>query len=188
LRVAAARGQYRRHRVGEFRVIKRFAFLVAAAVLAASPAFAATKVFTAKLSGDVETSKTGSKATGTARFVVDTEKKTVDVTMEFTGLKIADLADGLVARPIGPIHLHNYGANGDVAVVLPTPFGAGYVDTAKGFSVTLKGFSYAEGAALLKSDLSFDGFVAAMSSGTVVLNVHTDKFGDGEISGKIVAG
>jgi len=75
-----------------------------------------------------------------------------------------------------------------VAVVLPTPFGAGYMDTAKGFSVTMKGYPYADGAKLLKSDLSFDGFVAAMSSGTVVLNVHTDRFGDGEISGKIIPG
>ncbi|HEV7692289.1 MAG TPA: CHRD domain-containing protein [Hyphomonadaceae bacterium] len=169
-------------------MIKRLALAAAVALLAASPAFAATKVFTAKLSGDVETSKTGSKATGTARFVVDTETKTVDVTMDFAGLKIADLADGLVARPMGPIHLHNYLSNGDVALVLPTPFGPGYADTAKGFSVTMKGYSYAEGVKLLKSDLSFEGFLAAMASGSVVLNVHTDKFGEGEISGKIVAG
>jgi hypothetical protein len=169
-------------------MIKRFAVVAAVALAVASPAFAATKVFTAKLSGDVETSKTGSKAAGTARFVVDTEKKTVDVTMEFTGLKIADLADGLVARPIGPIHLHNYLSNGDVVLVLPTPFGSNYTDTAKGFSVAMKGYSYAEGAGLLKSDLSFDGFLAAMGSGSVVLNVHTDKFGQGEISGTIVAG
>jgi hypothetical protein len=169
-------------------MIKRLVFVVMAAALAAAPAFAATKVFTAKLSGDAETSKTGSKATGTARFMVDTVTKTVDVTMDFTGLKIADLADGLVARPIGPIHLHNYMSNGDVAVVLPTPFGSSYADTAKGFSVTMKGYSYAEGALLLKSDLSFDGFLAAMASGSVVLNVHTDRFGDGEISGKIIAG
>jgi hypothetical protein len=169
-------------------MIKRLMFAAALAVLAASPAFAATKVFTAKLSGDVETSKTGSKATGTARFVVDTETKTVDVTMDFAGLKIADLADGLVARPMGPIHLHNYLSNGDVALVLPTPFGPSYADTARGFSVTMKGYSYAEGAQLLKSNLSFDGFLAAMASGSVVLNVHTDKFGEGEISGKIVAG
>jgi hypothetical protein len=89
---------------------------------------------------------------------------------------------------MGPIHLHNYLSNGDVALVLPTPFGPSYADTARGFSVTMKGYSYAEGAQLLKSNLSFDGFLAAMASGSVVLNVHTDKFGEGEISGKIVAG
>lgn len=168
-------------------MLKRTSICIAAALLAASPAFAATKVFTAKLSGDVETSKTGSKATGTARIVVDTEKKTVDVTMDFTGLKIADLEDGLLARPMGAIHLHNYLANGDVVLVLPTPFGPSYADTAKGFSVTMKNYPYADGASVLKSDLSFDGFLAAMASGSVVLNVHTDKFGQGEISGQVVS-
>ena len=47
------------------------------------------------------------------------------------------------------------------------------------------GYDYAAGAAILKSTLSFDAFIEAMSSGTVVLNIHTDKFGNGEISGKV---
>jgi hypothetical protein len=168
-------------------MLNRIVLVAAASLLAASPAFAAEKVFSAKLSGDVETSKTGSKATGTARIVVDTDKKTVDMTMEFTGLKIADLSDGLVARPMGPIHLHNYLSGGDVVLVLPAPFGPGYVDTPAGFKVTMTDYSYAAGAEVLKSTLSFDGFMAAMASGTVVLNVHTDKFGSGEISGQVVA-
>ena len=173
---------------GTSSMLKQITVCAAAAVLAASPAFAATKVFTAKLSGDVETSKTGSKATGAARIVVDTERKTIDVTMEFTGLKIAELADGLVARPVGPIHLHNYLANGDVVLVLPAPFGTAYSDTAKGFNVTMKGFAYPEGAKLVGSNLTFDAFLTAMASGSVVLNVHTDKFDQGEISGQVVAG
>ena len=40
---------------------------------------------------------------------------------------------------------------------------------------------------LLKSTLPFEGFMKAMESGSVVLNVHTDKFANGEISGKVVA-
>ena len=168
-------------------MLKRIVFAAAVSLFAASPAFAAEKAFSAKLSGDVETSKTGSKATGTARIVVDTEKKTVDMTMEFTGLKIADLSDGLVARPMGPIHLHNYLPNDEVVLVLPAPFGSGYVDTPAGFKVTMADYSYAAGAELLNSKLSFDAFLAAMASGSVVLNVHTDKFGSGEISGKVVA-
>lgn len=168
-------------------MLNRFAVCTAVSLFVALPAFAAQKAFSANLSGDVETSKTGSKATGTARIVVDTEKKTVDMTMEFTGLKIADLSDGLVGRPMGPIHLHNYLPNDEVVLVLPAPFGAGYVDTPAGFKVTMTGYSYAAGAELLKSNLSFDAFLAAMASGSVVLNVHTDKFGSGEISGKVVA-
>jgi hypothetical protein len=166
-------------------MLKRIVFVAAVSAFAALPAFAAEKAFTAKLSGDVETSKTGSKATGTVRIVVDTEKKTVDMTMEFTGLRIADLADGLVARPMGPIHLHNYLPNDEVVLVLPAPFGPGYVETPAGFNVTMKDYSYAAGAELLKSDLSFDAFLAAMASGSVVLNVHTDRFGSGEISGQV---
>ena len=165
--------------------MKRIVFVAVVSLFAVSPAFAAEKVFSAKLSGDVETSKTGSKATGTARIVVDTDKKTVDMTMEFTGLKIADLSDGLVARPMGPIHLHNYLPNDEVVLVLPAPFGPGYADTPAGFKVTMTDYSYAAGAEVLKSNLSFDAFVAAMASGSVVLNVHTDKFGSGEISGQV---
>ncbi len=168
-------------------MIKRIAAAALLSLLAASPAFAATKVFTARLSGDVDTSKTGSKATGTAHIVVDTDKKTVNMTMDFTGMKIADLSDGLIARPVGPIHLHNYLPGGDVVLLLPAPFGPGYADTPKGFSVTVKDMPYAAGAGILKSTLSFDDFLAAMASGAVVLNVHTDKFGDGEISGKVTA-
>ena len=122
-----------------------------------------------------------------ARIVVDTDSKTVNMTMDFTGMKIADLSDGLIARPVGPIHLHNYLPGGDVVLVLPSPFGPCYVDTPKGFAVTMKDMSYAAGAGILKSTLSFEDFLAAMASGSVVLNVHTDKFGDGEISGKVTA-
>lgn len=168
-------------------MIRRIAAVAASSLLAVSPAFAATKVFTAKLSGDVDTSKTGSKATGTARIVVDTDNKTVNMTMEFDGLKIADLSDGLIARPVGPIHLHNYLSGGEVVLVLPAPFGPGYADTAKGFSVAVNDLPYAAGAGILKSTLSFEGFLAAMASGTVVLNVHTDRFGDGEISGQVTS-
>jgi hypothetical protein len=39
---------------------------------------------------------------------------------------------------------------------------------------------------LLKSKLSFDDFVAGMKSDLIVLDVHTDKFNPGEISGLVV--
>ena len=86
---------------------------------------------------------------------------------------------------MGPIHLHNYKADGVVDLVLPAPFGAAYKDTPRGFSVTMKGYSYEKGAKLLKSDLSFDDFMKAMVGGQVVLNVHTNRFSNGEISGKV---
>ena len=50
----------------------------------------------------------------------------------------------------------------------------------------MKDYDYVAGAALLKSTLSFDDFVAGMKGGLIVLNIHTDKYNPGEISGLVV--
>ena len=50
----------------------------------------------------------------------------------------------------------------------------------------MKDYDYVAGAKLLNSTLSFDDFVAGMKSGLIVLNIHTDKFNPGEISGLVV--
>lgn len=47
-------------------------------------------------------------------------------------------------------------------------------------------YPYAQGAAALESDASFDAFVAGLESGAVVLNIHTDAHQAGEISGLVV--
>ena len=44
----------------------------------------------------------------------------------------------------------------------------------------------ATGAAVLKSNVGFDKFIADLDSGDVVLNIHTETFPDGEISGVMV--
>ena len=54
-----------------------------------------------------------------------------------------------------------------------------------GFTLDVENYSYAEGAALLRSDMSFDTFVATLSSDFVYLNIHTDAHQDGEISGRL---
>jgi hypothetical protein len=72
-------------------------------------------------------------------------------------------------------------------LVLPLPYGANYHATAHGLRVRMKDYDYTTGAKLLNSDLSFDAFVAAMQSGLVILNVHTEKFNPGEISGAVKA-
>jgi hypothetical protein len=167
-------------------MFKRLAVLAAVAAFAAGPAFAEKARFAAMLRSEGDTAQTGSKATGVANITVDTETQRVDMTLDVAGLKIADLSDGLIARPVGPIHLHNYQADGEVVLVLPAPFGPGYTDTDKGFKVVMTDYDYAAGAAALKSTLSFDDFMKVMRSGTVVLNIHTDKFGSGEISGKVL--
>lgn len=163
--------------------------VLALALLAASPAAARQLVYTATLRGDVVTSKTGSKATGKARVVVDTDTQKVDLTLDVTGIPLDGLWDNLVAGPIGPIHMHLYSGHdhehADVTLLLPVPYGATYKATPGGFSVTIKDYPYATGAALLKSGIAFDAFIADLDSGDVVLNVHTDAFHDGEISGAI---
>jgi CHRD domain len=162
------------------------AALVGFLVSSAAPALAADVAFTASLSGGDEGTKTGSKATGDARLAVHRATQTVDVALKVVGLKFADLAAHLARAPVGPMHLHLYAANGDVSLLLPFPMGPAYVETADGFTLDLVGYKYVDGAKILNSDVSFDDFLAAMKSGAVVFNIHTNKFMDGEISGKVL--
>ncbi|HEX8578333.1 MAG TPA: CHRD domain-containing protein [Allosphingosinicella sp.] len=163
--------------------------LALAAGLAAAPAQAEMLTFHVSLDGKFGNEPTGSPATGTAKVKVDTERKLVSVDMKVEGLTDADLWDKLVAAPIGPIHFHRIPREGaDAELALPLPYGPNYHFTKTGMTVTMKDYDYTAGAALLKSTLSFDDFVAAMRGGEVVLNIHTDKFNPGEISGKVVEG
>jgi hypothetical protein len=164
--------------------------LALAAGLGAAPAQAEILTFHAALDGKSGAEPTGSTATGTATVKVDTERRRVSVDMMVAGITADALWDKLVAAPIGPIHFHKYAtpAGGDAVLVLPLPYGASYHAAKNGLAVTVKDYDYAAGAALLKSTLSFEDFIAAMGSGLVVLNVHTDKFNPGEISGKVSGG
>lgn len=146
--------------------------------------------YQATLGGDTPSTRTGSKATGAAKISVDKKSKTVDLEMRVTGITIDQLWDSLVAAPVGPIHFHIYGSHdhGDSAnsaLVLPVPFGSAYAATEDGFTATFKDYPFAQGAALVKSDKTFEEFVAAMDGGLIVLNIHTDAFQPGEISGGI---
>jgi hypothetical protein len=95
-----------------------------------------------------------------------------------------------VAAPIGPVHLHKYAtaAGGASVLVVPFPFGPDYQAAGNGLRPTAKDRDYGAGAALLKSNLSFGDFVAAMRAGLIVLNIHTDAFNPGEISGRVGGG
>ena len=160
---------------------------VAVFVAAAIPANAADLTFTAQLRGDNATTSTGSAATGEAKLVVHPTTQTVDMTLTVKGLSPADFYDHLAHAPVGPVHLHLYQANGDSSLLLPFAMGPAYAKTSDGFSLTMANYKYADGAKILASDISFDGFVKDLQSGAVVLNIHTQKFQDGEISGKVQA-
>jgi hypothetical protein len=166
------------------------ALAVGLAVVAAGPVAAKELKFRADLSGATASTSTGSKATGQARIVVDTDAQTVDVALNVEGLKIEDLWSNLLHSPMGAIHLHVYGskdhggAQGS-ALMFPLPYGPNYVATPKGFKVEMKAEPYAQGAKLVNSKASFDEFVAALSNGRIVVNIHTNAKTDGEISGDV---
>ncbi|MDH7975270.1 CHRD domain-containing protein [Sphingomonas sp. AR_OL41] len=147
--------------------------------------------FRATLAGTAAPTATGSPATGRATIRVDTATQRVSVDLTITGLGVDALWDRLVKGPIGPIHFHEYvaraGQPDDVVLVLPLPYGPTYRPTRHGFRVRMKDYDYAAGAKLLGSTATFAHFVTALRDGHVILNVHTDRFTDGEISGTVAA-
>jgi hypothetical protein len=162
----------------------RIALLSALVVLSQS-ALAGDLTFKTDLRGDRDPTNTGSKATGAATVVVHEQAQTVDISAKATGISPNDFATHLAHAPVGPMHLHVYAANGDVSLLLPFPMSEAYVANATGFAYERKGYAYAEGAAILQSKISFGDFVTALKTGAVVFNIHTNTFGDGEISGKL---
>ena len=163
----------------------RSAVAVLAALAFAAPAMSADVVFTAALRGDAAPTNTGSKAVGDAKIVVHAEAQTVDVTLKVTGLKTSDFWAQVHHAPVGPIHLHHYAANGEVTLVMPFPAGPSYADTADGFTLTVKDYPYAAGAKIVQTPLTFEQFLDSLKAGIVVMNIHTTKFNDGEISGTV---
>ncbi|MEQ1865971.1 MAG: CHRD domain-containing protein [Micropepsaceae bacterium] len=165
----------------------RFLAAILVALTFAAPAIAGDFTFGATLRGDKEPTNTGSKATGEARIVVHGDTQTVDVSATVSGIAPPDFAKHLAYAPVGPMHLHIYAANGDVSLLLPFPMGPEYQAAGGGFTYKRTAYAYAEGAKIVSSTISFDDFVKAMGSGAVVFNIHTNAFGDGEISGKVEA-
>lgn len=160
-----------------------------ALLLVAAPVGARTLAFHAALAGNSGLTRTGSTATGTASIRVDTRRERVSVVLDVRGITTGQLWDKLVDKPAGPIHFHEYPpTGGDAVLVLPLPYGPNYHATPAGFRVVMKNYDYAAGAKILGSTQSFADFVAALRRGKVVLNIHTDRFEGGEISGTVVAG
>lgn len=169
----------------------RQTLVVLTLALAPVAADARSLTYSAALSGDSASAKTGSKATATAQIVVDTDAMTVAVRMQVSGMPVTALWDTLVAAPIGPVHLHQY-AGADLSdpnasvLAFPVPFGSSYAATQQGFAVDTGPQSFAKGMATLGSKARFEQFLAALDRGAIVLNIHTDAFNAGEISGPVV--
>ena len=144
--------------------------------------------FCATLNGNY--SGTDSSASGTAHIVIDTETDLVDVSINVSGIDLDGLSTVLRDLPVGPIHLHQYPAHhhstdAQVILAMPVPYGSHYQPTPSGFRVELRGYSYSDGAELLGSELSAEDFLAAIEGGDVILNIHTNHFPDGAISGVV---
>jgi hypothetical protein len=167
-------------------ILRFVAFAFAIGLALSTPSLAADLAFDATLSGTAEPTATGSKAIGTVKIVVHPEAQTLDVSVDVTGITPTDFAQHLAHAPVGPMHLHVYEANGNVSLLLPFPMGPAYTAAPGGFSYKRAGYSYAEGAKILNSAVSFDGFIAALNAKTVLFNIHTNAFKDGEISGTVV--
>jgi CHRD domain len=171
---------------GVFVSFRRTVLTIAVcAVLFSGAAQAAELAFTAALRGDAEPTMTGSTARGDATIAVDTATQTIDVALRVTGISFDDLFDQVVNSPAGSIHMHHYGANGDVTLIVPFPMGPTYTETSTGFVLTVKDYPYAAGAKVLDSAVTFEQFLASLNSGGIVLNIHTDKFQAGEIGGYV---
>lgn len=166
-------------------MLRNLAAAAAFVALAAAPAAAEQISYAATLNGVTEPSNTGSSATGTATITVDTATQTIDARIEIHGLRTDRLAQHLSHSRMGPMHLHRYQGD-DVTLIMPFPFDDTYAATADGFTVTVSDFPYAEAAQRTGSRLDFAAFLAALAGDPIYLNVHTEAFGDGEISGRLV--
>lgn len=147
---------------------------------------AATLTFDTSLTGAQEVPPAVTSAFGSARFTVDDVTQELGLSLDVTGISLAQLSDRLVAAPIGPVHLHNAprGVNGPI--VIPFAFDtATYSDTATGFTLNVGGYAFADAIALSGVSEAFDDFVAELKASNYYLNVHTDAFPAGEIRGQV---
>ena len=152
-----------------------------------TPAQAEVLNFSAELNGHQAPTDTGSSATGSGRITVDTTERSVDVFLRVDGIGLDGLWDHVIHSGLGPVHLHLYAANGDISLLVPFVYGPTYTEEGEnGFTLTLADYPYAEGAELLGSTMTFEQFVDTLGSDFVYLNVHTDTFQDGEISGRLI--
>ncbi len=164
--------------------MQEFLVIMAALAAFAGTAQAAELRYRTTLAGNQYPSETGSAATGVASLTLDTEAQTIDATIAITGISFEQLANHLTHSRMGPMHLHRYQGD-DVTLIMPFPLGAAYVETATGFTVTIVDYPYADAAAAVNSDLTFAQFIAALAADPIYLNVHTNAFSDGEISGRV---
>lgn len=162
-------------------------FVLALSAMLSAPAIHATQLtFTANLTGSLEVPPSGSPATGSATFVIDTTANTLKVTESFSGLEAGTTAS----------HIHCClasafltGVNASVATQVPTfanlPLGV----MSGSFTQTLDltsassynpAFVTAEGGTVAGAEAAL---IAGIIAGESYVNIHTSLFPGGEIRG-----
>ncbi len=171
-----------------FVTLTATAAAIVATALTAMPAAAKTYSFRAVLGGTRPPTITGSPASGVAKVRVDTTTKRVSVDLDVTGISLDQLSKADIAKPTGPVHLHEFRGSDDNDAILPLPYGAAFHSTRTGFRIELRDMDYAARTKLTGSSMTIDELVTLMHAGRIVLDIHTDKFPDGEISGPVSDG
>jgi hypothetical protein len=146
--------------------------IVMAALLALVPALASgqTTQYSAQLTGANEVPATDSTATGTFTATLDEGAKTLS-----WSLTVPAITDATMAH----IHAGAAGVNGGIVVTL-------FMPGSPAGSVSVSGTA---GPADLGGPLAgnWDGFVSALKSGGLYVNVHTTAHPSGEIRAQIMA-
>jgi hypothetical protein len=130
---------------------------IASLAFAVTPAFAEQIEYQSVLTGDSETPAVDSKGAGTVKATYDTDTKVLTWTIEYQDL----------TGPVTAAHFHgpaNVGEKADPVVPLTAPY-----DSPINGSATLTDAQYSD-----------------LKSGMWYLNLHTEKFPDGEVRGQIV--
>lgn len=155
---------------------------ILAALVLAPAAHASTLTFEGVLNGAQEVpAPNTSAASGFGVVTVDTIAQTFNVSLTVDGITLAQLNDGLVAAPVGPVHLHNAPAGVNGGIVVPFAFGLLYEATPLGFAINATNLTLSN----ITGGLDFAGLVAELSAGRIYFNVHTDLFAGGEIRGQL---
>jgi hypothetical protein len=144
---------------------------IATATLAALlPALALgqTSEYSASLSGAAEVPPSGSTATGTFTATLDEGAQTLAWSLNVPSITAATMAH---------IHAGATGVNGGIVVTL-------FMPGSPASSISVSGTA---GPADLAGPFAgnWDGFVAALKSGGLYINVHTSQFPGGEIRGQV---
>lgn len=158
----------------------------AACFLFSSPAIhAATLTFTANLVGSNEVPPTGSAATGSASFILNTTAQTLFISESFSGLGSNTTANHIHCCLASPFLT---GSNVGVATVLPAFPGFPLGVTSGSFSTTLdltSAASYNPAFVTAQGSVSAAqaALIAGIENGETYINIHTSNFGGGEIRG-----